>query len=61
MTGAHCWAVHYDRKIEEVFAVQDELVRTIEAILAAHVGSRNRTDARQDPQQLESLRLLLTG
>jgi len=36
-TGAHRWAEHYDRKIEDVFAVQDELVRTIVAILAAHV------------------------
>src|SRR5262249_49134190 len=36
-TGAHRWAEHYDRKIEDVFAVQDEVVRTIVAILAAHV------------------------
>jgi adenylate cyclase len=36
-TGAHRWAEHYDRKLEQVFAVQDEVVRTIVAILAAHV------------------------
>src|SRR5262245_8779026 len=36
-TGAHRWAEHYDRKIEDVFAVQDEVVRTIVTILAAHV------------------------
>jgi adenylate cyclase len=36
-TGAHRWAEHYDRKIDDVLAVQDEVVRTIVAILAAHV------------------------
>jgi adenylate cyclase len=36
-TGAHRWAEHYDRKLEDVFTVQDEVVRTIVAILAAHV------------------------
>ena len=60
-TTAHRGAEHYDRKIEDVFAVQDELVRTIVAFLAAHQESRNQTDARQALQQLESLRLLLTG
>lgn len=36
-TGAHLWAERYDRELEDVFAVQDEVVRTIAAILAAHV------------------------
>jgi adenylate cyclase len=36
-TGAHRWAERYDRKLEDVFAVQDELARTIAALLAAHV------------------------
>jgi len=36
-TGAHRWAERYDRTFEDVFAVQDEAVRTIVAILAAHV------------------------
>ena len=37
-TGAHRWADRYDRKLEVVFAVQDELARTIVSILAAHVN-----------------------
>jgi len=37
ISGGHRWAEHYDRKLEEVFAVQDEVVGTIVAILAAHV------------------------
>ena len=38
MTGAPRWAERYDRQIEDVFAVQDEMARTIVAILAAHVN-----------------------
>jgi adenylate cyclase len=37
-TGIHRWAERYDREIENVFAVQDEMARTIAAILAAHVN-----------------------
>jgi adenylate cyclase len=37
-TAAHRWAERYDRQIEDVFAVQDEVARTIVAILAAHVN-----------------------
>jgi adenylate cyclase len=37
MTGAHRWAERYDREQHDVFAVQDEVVRAIAAILAAHV------------------------
>jgi adenylate cyclase len=36
-TGAHRWAERYDRKLEDVFAVQDEVARTIVAVLAIHV------------------------
>ena len=41
-TGAHCWADRYDRKLEDIFAVQDEVARTIATILAAQV---NRAEA----------------
>jgi adenylate cyclase len=37
-TGIHRWAERYERKLEDVFAVQDEVARTIVAILAAHVN-----------------------
>jgi adenylate cyclase len=37
-TGAHRWAERYDRELSDVFAVQDEVARTIVAILAAHVN-----------------------
>ena len=38
LTSTHRWAERYDRQLEDVFAVQDEVARTIVAILAAHVN-----------------------
>lgn len=38
VTGAHRWAERYDRQLEDVFVVQDEVARTIAPILAAHVN-----------------------
>jgi adenylate cyclase len=38
VTGAHRWAERYDRGLRNVFAVQDELTRTIVTILSAHVN-----------------------
>jgi adenylate cyclase len=38
MTGAHRWGERYDRELHDVFAVQDEMARTIVVILAAHVN-----------------------
>jgi len=37
-TGTHRWAERYLRNLEDIFAVQDEVARTIVAILAAHVN-----------------------
>jgi len=36
-TGTHIWAEHYDRTLDDVFAIQDEVVRTIAPLLVAHV------------------------
>lgn len=38
MTGARRWGERYDRDLEEVFAVRDEVVRTIATILVAQVN-----------------------
>jgi len=38
LAGTHRWAERYDQQLEDVFAVQDEVARTIVAILAAHVN-----------------------
>jgi len=42
-SGAHRWAERYDRELKDVFAVQDEVARSIVAILSAHV-SRAETE-----------------
>jgi adenylate cyclase len=36
-TGAHLWGERYDRSLDNVFAIQDEVVRTIAPLLVAHV------------------------
>jgi TolB-like protein len=36
-TGAHLWGEHYDRNLDNVFAIEDEVVRTIALLLVAHV------------------------
>src|SRR5262245_16053302 len=38
VTGSHRWAERYDRKLEDLFSVQDEVVHGIVTTLAAHVG-----------------------
>jgi adenylate cyclase len=38
VTGANRWAERYDRQLDDVMAVQDEVARTIVATLAAHVN-----------------------
>ena len=50
-TGAHLWAERYDRELEDVFAVEDEVVRTIVAILAAHVRKAEVERTRAKPPQ----------
>ena len=39
VTGNHVWAERYDRDLGDIFAVQDELVRTITATIGGRVDS----------------------
>jgi adenylate cyclase len=48
-TGTHRWAEHYDRNLEDVFGVQDDVVRTIVTILAAHVRRAETERSRAKP------------
>ena len=38
MTGAHRWAERYDRQLDDVFVIQDQVVRAIVPVLVAHVN-----------------------
>ena len=44
-TGSHIWADRYDRDLEDIFSVQDEVVRTITATLVGRVGLAHRDRA----------------
>jgi len=48
-TGAHRWAERYDRQLEDTFAVQDEVARTIVAVLAVHVNKAETERALTKP------------
>jgi adenylate cyclase len=48
-TGAHRWAERYDRELKDIFAVQDEVARTIVSILAAHVRKAEIERTRAKP------------
>ena len=37
VTGAHLWGERYDRSLDDVFAIQDAVVRQIAPLLVAHV------------------------
>lgn len=39
-TGKHLWAGRYDRQVEDIFAVQDEIAETIVGTLASGYGGR---------------------
>jgi adenylate cyclase len=48
-TAAHRWAERFDRTLEDVFVVQDDVVRTIVAILAAQVRKAETERTRAKP------------
>jgi tetratricopeptide (TPR) repeat protein len=44
-TGRHVWADRYDRSLEDIFAVQDEISETIAAMLSGQVEDAGRARA----------------
>ena len=61
-TGAHLWAERFDRHSEALFAVQDEIVQTIVAMLAIKVDEAERTRAmRKDTDNLAAYDYALRG
>jgi TolB-like protein/Tfp pilus assembly protein PilF len=50
-TGHHIWAERYDRELEDIFAVQDEVTGSIVSTLAGHleeIGRRRAMDKRTE-------------
>jgi len=52
-TGSHIWAERYDRDVRHVFAVQDEITRTVAAAILPAVGeAEQRRVLRKTPENL---------
>ncbi len=61
-TGAQLWSNRFDRDLEDIFAVQDELTETIVATLVGRVQSHRLEVVRQAPtESLEAYDCLLRG
>jgi adenylate cyclase len=62
-TGAHIWADKFDRKMADVFLVQDEIVGQIVAKIASGYGVIQKTEAksatRKSPEQVQAYDLVL--
>ncbi len=50
-TDAQIWAEHYDRKVEDIFALQSELAQTIAAQLKATLSSGEKAELWKQPTQ----------
>ena len=61
-TGAHLWAERYDRPLEDVFAIQDEVARGIVATVATRVLEESELAARRrPPRDMRAYDLFLQG
>ncbi|MEE9589593.1 MAG: adenylate/guanylate cyclase domain-containing protein, partial [Hyphomicrobiaceae bacterium] len=47
----HIWAERYDRDLEDIFAVQDEVTRAIVSTIEPQLGSTERQRARRKPTE----------
>jgi TolB-like protein len=61
-TGNHLWVERYDRELEDVFTVQDEVTKAIVAALAPEIGNSERERAlRKSPESLDAWDLYQRG
>jgi adenylate cyclase len=61
-TGNHIWAERYDRELEDIFAVQDEVTEAIVAAIAPEIGDVERERAqRKPPESLDAWDLYQRG
>ena len=59
-TEKHIWGDRYDRELDDLFAVQDEVTRAIVATLAAQLGKTvSENAARKAPNSIKSYEYLL--
>ena len=61
-TGHHIWAERYDRNVNNLFAVQDEIVETITSTLAVKVdAAEQERSGRKDTESLQAYDYYLRG
>jgi TolB-like protein len=61
-TGHHLWAERYDRELEDIFAVQDEITQTIVSILPGRLEDAGRARAqRKRTANMTAYDLVLLG
>jgi adenylate cyclase len=62
LSGTHLWSERYDRIMDDLFDVQDELTRTIVATLTGRLEAAEITDAARRPtENLSAYDMLLQG
>ncbi|MBI3376520.1 MAG: adenylate/guanylate cyclase domain-containing protein [Betaproteobacteria bacterium] len=54
LTGNHIWAEKYDRVLEDIFAVQEEVTRSIVTSIAPEIQVAEQTKARRRPANLSA-------
>lgn len=57
LTGKHIWAERYDRVLEDIFAVQEELTECIVSAMAPHIDAAEMLRARRRPRNLSAYEL----
>jgi adenylate cyclase len=60
-TGTHLWAERFDRAIEDIFTIQEEIARGIVATVAQRVLEDSEAAARRRPQDIRAYDLFLRG
>jgi adenylate cyclase len=54
-TGNHVWAERYDRELDDIFAVQDEITASIVGVVAPElIGAEMQRARRKDPSSLDA-------
>jgi adenylate cyclase len=62
VTGAHLWAERYDRALEDVFAIQEEIAQDIVATVAQRIIQDSEVAARRrQPDDIRAYDLFLQG
>ncbi len=51
VAGHHIWAERYDRELDDIFALQDEITETIVASIEPELGAVERERARRKPPE----------